>query len=1232
MLFLCINACSADESLNETLGTDAVDDVVVADAPSEELSDSGDTFVVDANGGEGTYSSISAAVSDATGGETILVKNGEYIIDSTITLDKSLNIVGESKDGVSIKSSMPSSELFVSTTDGVALSFSNLIIKDSSKTGGTGFIRFGSSVNADFVDCTFQNITNKYGVMQLSTTGTVNIENCKFNDIKCSVSNGAAGVYTSAATTINIKDTVFDNGQFTLSSGQVGGVIFMSNAGSKLYMDNVTIQNFNGPANSVVRSTGIVDIRKSKIVNNTVTLSASGYVGESLFYTASSGQLTIEQSIIADNNLAKNVFYFANGASATVNYNNIYNNVHDSSYEAGYKTNYGTLNAEYNYWGSNDKPADVTADTWVVEENGEYKLNNGDALEKDIPGLTGGDEPGPQPAAYEVYISPNGDGDGLTIDTPTNFDSVFGMDTDFVIPEGANIFVCNGEYSLYDALIIPKSVNIVGESRDGVTLLIEQGIAIANKENIFDNEFTLDSVSLSRMTFVLGDVANIFGTCNINEFNVTNCVIASDRGVAVGVSPTLDYTWSTGTLNFKKNIVYSNGYGTITIYPNWNANINDNIFVNTNYDLIYSETEGSVNVDYNFWGSNEPESNFEFEDAIVFTAYSDASEIYNDESAKITIKATLLDGSTDAAEHLPDYPIDVSLSAAGDLSATDVALENGVAEVTYSSDVARNDNINVNIFNMGLSVPITVKERYTGPIYVATTGSDDNEGSENAPVATVGKAVELALAEGGSGQIFINEGTYIGNDYHVTGDLTVTGNGEVTLDANNEGRLFNMAYGDSANKIELSNLILTNANGYGAAVYSLANELVLDNVTIVNNQATGYLITSKGKLTIKDSEISNSMSGDVIQQTGNGDILINNTVFKDNSIVDTTNVMAVINLNSASGNLVIENSKFINNTARQGVIKGNYNYNINVKGTEFIDNTNTVSYGGAIYTSGGTLDISDCVFINNKAARSGGAIYVGYRTTAVVDKCIFINNTANTMNDDYYGDAIYDGNKLTVNNSVLLTNSNNGLIYSDGENNVPYAQNCWWGTNDDPSSLNGVGYYEDDDWEEYDCPPVDVSNWVTMDASFTPADAQAGDEVTVTAVFSNANLPDGIEVTFTSTSGLNTVVSTVDGQASTTYTIDANDEAIAATSSNAVIEMPIAAELTNIVTNDTFFRFFDENGMLLDTIEFDELIFQGEFSDLVNTIIISDEITLTGDNAVLNNIALYITGDDVTVN
>ena len=303
MLLACINAASASESLDTNLTAEDSGEIAIDEASGGVLSASGDTFVVDANG-DGDYKNISSAVSAATGGETIFIKNGEYIVDSTINFDKSLNIVGESKDGVSIKSSMTGSELFLSTSSGITLSFSNLIIKDSSKTGGTGFIRFGGSVDADFVDCTFQNISNKYGVMQLSTDGTVNIENCQFNDIKCSGSNGAAGVYTSAGTTINIKNTVFDNGQFTLTSGQVGAVVFMSSASSKLYMDNVTIQNFNGPANSVVRGNGIVDIRKSKIINNTVTLSASGNVGVSVFYIVGSGQLSVEQTIIADNDIA----------------------------------------------------------------------------------------------------------------------------------------------------------------------------------------------------------------------------------------------------------------------------------------------------------------------------------------------------------------------------------------------------------------------------------------------------------------------------------------------------------------------------------------------------------------------------------------------------------------------------------------------------------------------------------------------------------------------------------------------------------------------------------------------------------------------------------------------------------------------------------------------------------------------------------------------------------------
>ena len=151
----------------------------------------------------------------------------------------------------------------------------------------------------------------------------------------------------------------------------------------------------------------------------------------------------------------------------------------------------------------------------------------------------------------------------------------------------------------------------------------------------------------------------------------------------------------------------------------------------------------------------------------------------------------------------------------------------------------------------------------------------------------------------------------------------------------------------------------------------------------------------------------------------------------------------------------------------------------------------------------------------------------------------------------YYNSHLHpeEVNTLEISNSIIL---NDGVaVVADSTNGTYIANDNWWGTNDEPVDkvVN-----------------ITVDSWATMDASFAPEDAQAGDEVTVTAVFSNPNLPDGIEVTFTSTSGLNTVVSTVDAQANTTYTIDVGDKEINATSGSAVIVMPIGSTIGTVLS------------------------------------------------------------------
>ena len=757
----------------------------------------------------------------------------------------------------------------------------------------------------------------------------------------------------------------------------------------------------------------------------------------------------------------------------------------------------------------------------------------------------------------------------------------------------------------------------------------EADVTISNSKIYNNNGPTMSLIeSRSKLTIVNTTISdNVVDTSVSGTYGGEYLIWASNDNSDINIS---QCTITGNTIAKSGKGLFYNQKGSMNVeYSDISRNIVDDFIGST----------GTITANNNWWGTNDQPDTQIDKWVIMNVVITDDSHLGVDKEVTIAIDFNHVKTSSGNIEELTDgeipkesYTVEATAQN-GEITPASVVVNKGqVKSQTFT--VTETSNV-ITLTCDGDAVPITIAPPYRGTIYVDKSGSDDNEGSEDFPVATVGKAVELALVDGGSGEIIINEGTYNENGYHVTGDLKVTGVGDVTLDADNQGRLFYMNYGDNANKIELHNLTLTNATGYGAAVYSFANELILDNVTIKENNATGYLIKSNGKLTITGSEISESMSGDVIRQEANGDILIENSVFEDNVATDNY-AYGVINIYSGSGKLVIEDSKFINNNTRQGLIKGNNKYNIDVKGTEFTDNTNATSFGGAIYTSGVKLDITDCVFDNNKAYKSGGAIYVGRPTTATVDKCIFIDNTANTMpNGNYYGDAIYNENKLTVNNSAFLGDANNYMIYNKGENNV-VAQNCWWGTNENPSSMNGAGTYEDDyGWDEYDCPQVDVSNWVTMDASFTPAFAQAGDEATITATFSNANLPDGINVTFTSSSGnLNTVVSTENAQASTTYTIDANDEAITAISGSATIEMPIA---TNIVTQDNFYSFFDDSGNLLDAVTFDELIFQGDFADLVHYITLDRSITITsdkantGDKAILNDIAFVIAADDVTL-
>ena len=76
IIFFSINACSAEETLNETLGADTVGEISLSEGPIDELSDSEDTFDIDGNQNE-EFTTSTGAISNSNGEEAILIKNDE---------------------------------------------------------------------------------------------------------------------------------------------------------------------------------------------------------------------------------------------------------------------------------------------------------------------------------------------------------------------------------------------------------------------------------------------------------------------------------------------------------------------------------------------------------------------------------------------------------------------------------------------------------------------------------------------------------------------------------------------------------------------------------------------------------------------------------------------------------------------------------------------------------------------------------------------------------------------------------------------------------------------------------------------------------------------------------------------------------------------------------------------------------------------------------------------------
>ena len=572
------------------------------------------------------------------------------------------------------------------------------------------------------------------------------------------------------------------------------------------------------------------------------------------------------------------------------------------------------------------------------------------------------------------------------------------------------------------------------------------------------------------------------------------------------------YYSASGRTDISKNIFDSVNSGVSAsdsniIYTSTVGNINYNVFLNVTKGIVSS----SANIDYNYWGTNDYSSagisGKTPNNWVIMTVSPDviaAIEIDTTQAFVVDFKHCT-DGT--AVSEMTDTIPELTVSASalnGALDQSEIETVDNQAVFTYTANVAGEDTVTFTNANVAIPVTFNVSLDPVGVIYVAKNGTATGTGTEEDPVDTIARAIELANEA--KGKIFIKEGVYTETGFEITKDLVITGLGNVVIDANNvSAKMFNI--GSEVSSFVLKNIAITKANqGFGAVLYNNYGANVLfDNVSINESCANGYgnaaIIINKGNLTIENSNISNNGETSCLIYNDGGNVSINNTLFENNAF-NTSGTTFGILFSRGNCTASIENSNFTNIASFRAAIHivSGEEGQLSIANSKFENCSaqfggSNFGYGGAVYSEV-PLTVSDSTFINSKSYKDGAAIYA--KEGATITNSVFKGGSS----EDGDTAEIYSEGDLTISNSILLkTSAANKYLVKAVSGATVLANGNYWGTNNASSVISGFA----------------VDNWVIMAVSPTEASALVGEAVEISIDFKHTNSTDGTIADFTGT-------------------------------------------------------------------------------------------------------------------
>ena len=313
---------------------------------------------------------------------------------------------------------------------------------------------------------------------------------------------------------------------------------------------------------------------------------------------------------------------------------------------------------------------------------------------------------------------------------------------------------------------------------------------------------------------------------------------------------------------------------------------------------------------------------------------------------------------------------------------------------------------------------------------------------------------------------------------------------------------------------ELNNLISSVSSGYAVDnpyVIGIENDITIESRITIANHIKLVSLGEECKLVRSESLQEDNLflvSADASLTLGDSDSTGSLVIDGDAESTSTTLKKSLINV-STSGTLVLnENSILQNNNcmAAYDATHGGAIYssggNININGGTIRNNSTSYKkhLGGAIYLENGTFTMTAGSFENNSTYENGGALYLDSCKTNITGGN-FTGNSTTTETTSCYGGAIYiltsssDSEAAVISNCTFESNTayqSGGAIYTAGPGNVE-IKNCNFKNNtvSNSTAKGGAIYVENTDGS------VSVNDCM-FDGNTSPAIAKTQSSIVVT--------------------------------------------------------------------------------------------------------------------------------------